>query len=220
MSRFKVKDNNDQWVDISASGVGVPSGGTQGQVLTKHSGTNYDTAWVTPTSVYVGASEPLDANIQVWLDTDEQGASSVTSVNGKNGTVVLDADDVGAMSEWDLLWTNASPSSNFSAQEIALDTTFDLYAIRYLGSNGDNSNEIIFLQNVLTKYCNMQFISGTENNFSGIQVIFKRSATRSSNGITFSNGYMSQQGGSWTTNYSANKCIPMQIYGIKGVQAS
>lgn len=32
----------------AAGGVGVPAGGTTGQVLTKASGTNYDTAWTTP----------------------------------------------------------------------------------------------------------------------------------------------------------------------------
>ena len=68
---LKVKDGNN-WVEIpmikgdtgatgpagqdgqdgqdGADGVGVPSGGTQGQVLTKSSSTDYDTAWATPSS--------------------------------------------------------------------------------------------------------------------------------------------------------------------------
>lgn len=54
------------------AGVGVPTGGTTGQVLSKASGTDYDTEWTTP-------SDP-----------------PVQSVNGQTGAVVLDAQDVGA----------------------------------------------------------------------------------------------------------------------------
>ena len=45
MSQLKIKDGNN-WISIPASGVGVPVGGTTGQVLAKTSGTDYDTAWV------------------------------------------------------------------------------------------------------------------------------------------------------------------------------
>lgn len=55
----------------------VPTGGTSGQVLTKKSGTDFDAEWKTP-----GGSVNL-----------------VQSVNGKRGTVVLTADDVGALAE-------------------------------------------------------------------------------------------------------------------------
>jgi hypothetical protein len=42
--------------------VSVPSGGTAGQVLVKTSGTNYDTAWVTPSTLaFSGAKVPLTA---------------------------------------------------------------------------------------------------------------------------------------------------------------
>lgn len=55
-----------------ADGEGVPTGGTAGQVLSKKSGTDYDTEWTDPPSV------------------------PVQSVNGKTGAVQLSADDVGA----------------------------------------------------------------------------------------------------------------------------
>lgn len=42
-----------------------------------------------PTIVHVGDSAPSDSNIEVWLDTDEQGASVVTSVNGQSGAVTI-----------------------------------------------------------------------------------------------------------------------------------
>jgi len=51
-------------------GVGVPTGGTTGQILAKNSNTNYDTEWV------------------------NQAADAVTSVNSQTGVVVLDTDDI------------------------------------------------------------------------------------------------------------------------------
>lgn len=52
----------------------LKTGGTTGQVLAKVSGTNYDVEWTTVS-----------------------GGGAVDSVNGQTGTVVLDADDVGAL---------------------------------------------------------------------------------------------------------------------------
>ncbi len=54
-------------------GVGVPPGGTTGQVLAKNSDVSYDTEWVT------GGGG---------------GGGAVDSVNGQTGVVVLDADDI------------------------------------------------------------------------------------------------------------------------------
>ena len=55
-----------------ADGIGVPSGGSAGQVLAKKSDTDYDTEWIT------GGS----------------GGGAVDSVNGKTGTVVLSTSDL------------------------------------------------------------------------------------------------------------------------------
>lgn len=55
-------------------GIGVPTGGTTGQVLAKATDTDYDTEWVEQT----GGS----------------GGGAVDSVNGQAGVVVLDADDI------------------------------------------------------------------------------------------------------------------------------
>lgn len=65
-------------VEIGApgeNGVGVPAGGTDGQVLAKASSADYDTEWV----------------------TGGGGGGAVDSVNGQTGVVVLDAGDVGAV---------------------------------------------------------------------------------------------------------------------------
>ena len=44
MAQFKIKDNNS-WVAAVSGGVGVPSGGSQGQVLKKSSSSDYATTW-------------------------------------------------------------------------------------------------------------------------------------------------------------------------------
>lgn len=66
MSVLKVK-NGTAWIDVSANGVGIPSGGTTGQFLRKNSSTDYSTEWATP---------------------------PVTSVNGKTGAVVISSSDI------------------------------------------------------------------------------------------------------------------------------
>jgi len=47
-------------VGVGSPGVGVPSGGTTGQVLQKLSATNYDTGWTTPASAFItSVTSPL-----------------------------------------------------------------------------------------------------------------------------------------------------------------
>ncbi len=57
-----------------APGIGIPTGGSAGQVLAKNSGGDYDTEWVD--------------------QSGGGGGGAVDSVNGQTGVVVLDQDDV------------------------------------------------------------------------------------------------------------------------------
>jgi len=70
-------------------GEGVPTGGVTGQVLKKRTNTDYDTYWA-----------------------NESGG--VTSVNGKTGAVILDADDVGALPDDTFIPTKTSDLTNNS----------------------------------------------------------------------------------------------------------
>ena len=70
----------------------VPAGGSSGQVLSKHSGTDYDLQWVNQSG----------------------GGGAVDSVNGKTGTVVLDAEDVGALPDSTAIPTKTSDLTNDS----------------------------------------------------------------------------------------------------------
>lgn len=75
------------------NGVGVPTGGTTGQVLAKNSNDDYDTEWTDPTS-----------------------GGTVDSVNGQTGVVVLDTDDV-AEGSTNLYFTNSRADARITAQK-------------------------------------------------------------------------------------------------------
>ena len=81
----------------------LKTGGTAGQVLAKVSSTNYDVAWTTVSGG--GAVDSVNGQTgTVVLDADDVGAlpdtytAPVTSVNAKTGAVTLTASDVGALS--------------------------------------------------------------------------------------------------------------------------
>ena len=78
----------------------MPTGGTTGQVLAKKSNSNYDLEWVNQSG----------------------GGGAVDSVNGKTGTVVLDADDVGALPDTTTasdLGAYAKPTGGIPKEDLA-----------------------------------------------------------------------------------------------------
>lgn len=157
--------------------------------------------------VYVGTSAPTDPTTKIWLDTDEPGMSGVSSVNGATGTVVLDADDVGAMSKWELLWTNASPTSAFAAQTVSLDLSgYDFVLVYAMWSKTYQQPVPPFF--AFIGIVDAILIGLQSNNAASLE----RSFNVTSTGVAFGVGKL---GGS-TNN---EMLIPYRIYGIKGVTA-
>lgn len=180
----------------------------------KQSSADYDVAWEDQSGVtevvHIGPSAPTDPDIQIWLDTDEPGMSGVSSVNGATGAVVLDADDVGAMSKWVLLWENASPTSLFAAQTIALDLSgYDavLVTAKHWADNDSRLNQIAFVgadRMILTVQ------SPTDIRIQTLRLYYV-----STTGVRFEGGKgMNNSGGTYNSDYAA---LPLAIYGIKGV---
>lgn len=167
--------------------------------------------------VYVGGTTPTDPDTKIWLDTDSGGASAVNSINGKAGNVILDADDVGAMAEWDLLWTNASPTSAFAAQTIQCDTGYDAYAIVYIGHTSAPAQKLTVL--LVESDCQLSFIAGSTGMTTGRIFMTIRQATKAVDGISFGSDYGCAADGSWYA-YNHSGIVPYKIYGIKGVQTS
>lgn len=236
---FDVMDGAD-----GQNGVGVPTGGTTGQVLAKASGTDYDTEWVNQSAgvdpatatplmdgtAAVGTStkyarqdhvHPTDTsrqetlvsgtNIKTINNNSLLGSGDITiggavdSVNGQTGTVVLDADDVGAMSEWQLLWTNASPDSSFGSQTISLDLSgYDFVLIQFYDFNSQDSARAR-LNTIAEMNSRTALLYGWYSNRIG-----HRLATVNSTGIQFGNC-------NYNSTLSNDSAVPLRIFGIKGV---
>ena len=163
--------------------------------------------------VHIGANAPLDPNIKFWLDTDEQGTSSVSSVNAKTGTVVLDADDVNAM-HWDLLWENADVSSTFAAQTIPLDLSNYIAVYVSIGATSGT----LYCEGIIVIGAPTVSLRIASSNGSASATYF-RSATVTTTGVDFSDATRFTNGTSGTTTVT-NAMIPYQIYGIKGFNIS
>lgn len=134
-------------------------------------------------------------------------AFPVTSVNNETGAVVLDADDVGAMSKWVLLWENASPSSSMDQQTISLDlSVYDAVLIGYRIANAESLE------------ANAIGIVGQNLRLMGTRYQMTRRALNIAvNSITIGKGYYTATYGNSQETESAGSCIPTAIYGIKGV---
>ena len=96
-----------------ADGVGVPTGGTTGQLLAKHSGTDYDTEWVTGVSASrsISTTSPLSGGGDLSTNRTLSIADASTSVKG----AVQLTDSTASTSTT----TAATPNSVKSAYDLA-----------------------------------------------------------------------------------------------------
>lgn len=149
--------------------------------------------------------------------TQAEAASPVQSVNGATGAVVLDADDVGAMSAWELLWTNASPTSAFAAQTVSLDLSgYDAVRIVFKlvqsGTAGTKLNSMISqFVNVGDGGLNL-YITQAGGDWAGTAYLNERSFEVNTTGVYFYDNRERNR------NVNTNN-IPIYIYGIKGVNS-
>lgn len=129
----------------------------------------------------------------------------VTSVNGSTGAVTLDADDVGAMSKV-LVWTNASPSSNFAAQTVPV----DLSGYDYILIETNTGVRILAIGSDYREYC-FQPYGGANMGY--------RSVYATTTGVTFDDFYKLGTYGTFSSRTQDNsQAKPIKIYGMKGAQ--
>lgn len=122
-----------------------------------------------------------------------------------------------------LLWENASPNSTFAGQTISLDLTpYDYIEIEAQNYASKNLNNATYKAKV-GEY--IQFVSaGGGNGFNsstlfleGASEVLVRHAKVNSNGIQFADGQSATSGGNWSSG-TRGACLPVRIWGIKGVQ--
>lgn len=128
------------------------------------------------------------------------------------------ADNVGAMSKWVLLWTNASPTSAFAAQTLTIPwANYDFLVIQAYYNYDQYGNAFMRTMFIDTnriseswQYPHNYEILAEQGNGGGAKA--SRKLTFGSRKITFAQG--SVNGSGTATNTAA---VPCDIYGIKGV---
>lgn len=118
----------------------------------------------------------------------------------------------------DLLWTNPNPTSAFSSQTIALDTTYDAYEVEYSGYVGDVSQaDLKFLLKFASPRSALTYVTGGTGIVSGTIWIGKRVVrVVSGSGLNFDDVWGLAGGAASWQKYTANTaCVPTKIYGIR-----
>lgn len=116
------------------------------------------------------------------------------------------------MAEWELLWENASPTSDFAAQTIQVDaTSYDFYMIILKRAKDDSRNRIV--EQIMPQGYGSLMVNLDSSAFA------YRTVTVSTNpvGFSFEAGSKPQSYGSSSATTHNELMIPLQIWGIKGV---
>lgn len=149
----------------------------------------------------------------------EQGPQgNPTTVNGKTGAeITLTAADVGARPDtWkqiDLLWTNASPASEFPPQTISLDLTE--YPLVIVVCNLNTSSPGTIAPPVFLRKGNGGRVYAVYNS----AISMRRLSTVKDDGIVFMNSTLLNSFSPSTINSTERNdlVIPYQIYGVREV---
>lgn len=155
---FNVMDGAD-----GADGVGVPTGGTTGQVLKKVSGTDYDTEWANESGGGSGGHTIInDAGTSMTQQPNLQFKGLAVSNDGTNSKTVVSIPQF-TQAEWDDL-SSAQKAAYNGCQVIIKDD----YGVewQYLGStNGgsgltipSNFKELLIFGKVATRYTTVPYL--------------------------------------------------------------
>lgn len=113
-----------------------------------------------------------------------------------------------------LLWSNARPNSEFSAQSLAIDGGYDEYIIEWNDYVGENARSSLSLKKgESVKYCASSIGGGGTNFWANARTVAS-SGSGGSHRITFGNGTYKSQGNTSVATSSASM-IPVRIYGVK-----
>lgn len=146
-----------------APGIGVPTGGTAGQVLTKDTATDFDTSW-------------QDATV----------SGAVDSVNGETGSVILDANDIGA----DPAGSAVTAESNAKAY-----TDTQISSINVPSDVSDLTDDTGIIPTTTSDLTNNSNFATTSQLFSGnyTDLTNKPTIPTNNNQLTNGNGYISSE---------------------------
>ena len=113
-----------------------------------------------------------------------------------------------------LLWNNARPNSEFSAQSLTIDGSYDEYIVEWNDYVGENARSSLSLKKgESVKFC-ASSIGGGGTNFWTNGRMVASSGSGGSHRITFGAGTYKSQGNASIATSNASM-IPVRIYGIK-----
>lgn len=148
-------------------------------------------------------SAPLSDDNPQPLGTATPGTSTNVS-RADHVHAMPSASDVGAMSKWTLLWTNASPSSSFAAQTVQLNLSgYDMVGV--FGYNDVNDGGVMAFAPVGESSALFFMYNYRQRRYFAV----------SSAGVQFGSGYSGALNNSLSVSNTA--AIPYYIYGIKGI---
>lgn len=113
-----------------------------------------------------------------------------------------------------LLWSNARPNSEFSAQSLTIDGSYDEYIVEWNDYVGENARSSLSLKKgESVKFCASSIGGGGTNFWINARTVAS-SGSGSSHRITFGNGTYKSQGNTSVATSNAS-VIPVRIYGVK-----
>lgn len=198
-------------VEIDASG--VPAGGTTGQILTKRSSTDGDADWENPLINYeitgqVPSGTPLNAD-----QLQGHPASYFQQLLSAGSGIEINGNVISSLWNADLLWTNSSQSSSFSAQNISIPnkTSYRAFIITIKENTSSiHMNNFILLNNTRTLAQSMWYGSNSSKYY-----LRPVNAQTSSTDIVIGDCTTYSDLTSATTTTNNSVAIPLSIYGIK-----
>lgn len=147
----------------------------------------------------------------------EYGGTGATNAETARENLEITPENIGALS-MELLWENASPTSEFAAQSLSIeDSDSYFYAIEFNGSAAtDTANYLITFvtRGVRTRLIYDCFSAGGYNNSRPVSQTISNDNVIFDFGVAYSRAKPSENGAQANTT-----CIPIRIYGIKGVSA-
>ena len=170
-------------------------------------------------AITISDTEPENPKVgSVWIDTSEDDIALIDTVptEGSNNLITSGGVFEGLNNRISItkLWENASPNSDFAAQNIAIDLTdYDggIAIYRHYKGMYRETSVVCFKNNVYR----MQAIGCTGDLGGKVQNGLREIKVTNSQ-IEVTKGIVSEAGGAFTDNNSV--CVFIAFYGFKGVQ--
>lgn len=174
-------------------------------------GDRFDTI-ILSTNNYGAALPGTGEDGLVYFVEDTTVPDTTLSIEGAAADAKAVGDALDTKAEIELVWENASPSSEFAAQTVSLDLLHAGFVIiEFRTTSSGTARPTVIIAN--GKMGNLNWLANATANYEIL--VISRNATVSNTGITFEKGYRKNISSTTATENNAS-AIPTRIYAIKG----